>query len=321
VRRELNATVPAVTTTKFELRGEQGQDGSFERQQSAFRRWVTADGSSGLPAEPGRYHLYVCYACPWASRTVIARRLKGLEDVISMSPVDPIRDSRGWAFTGGEYTDPLAGLEFLAEAYERTDPAFEGRVSVPVLWDRETATIVNNESGDILRMLGSAWDAWAERDLDLYPAALREEIDALNELIYATVNNGVYMAGFATTQASYSRAFSALFDTLEHLEERLGGSRYLTGDEPTEADWRLFVTLVRFDAVYHGHFKCNRRRIVDFPNLWGYTRDLYQRPLVAQTVRLDEIKRHYYGTHPMINPSGIVPDGPEIDFTEPHGRG
>ncbi len=304
----------------FGLGREAGDDGSFKRQQSAFRQWVTADGSSGFAAEAGRYHLYISLACPWATRTLIVRRLKGLEDVISLSLVDPIRDERGWAFTVGEFADPLNGFEFLSEAYHATDPAFEGRVSVPVLWDRQTGRVVNNESGDIVRMLNSAWAGVADSGVDLYPQPLRAEIDALNERIYETVNNGVYMAGFASTQESYRRAYLALFDTLDALEERLGGSRYLLGDEPTEADWRLFPTLVRFDPVYHGHFKCNRQKLSELPNLWSYTRDLYQLPGIASTVDLDQIKRHYYGTHPMINPSGIVPEGPRIDLSEPHGR-
>ncbi len=310
----------SAATKPFSLGREAGDDGSFKRQQSAFRQWVTADGSSGFPAEAGRYHLYISLACPWATRTLIVRRLKGLEEVISLSLVDPIRDQRGWAFTGGEFTDPVNGFQFLAEAYEATEPGFEARVSVPVLWDRQGGRIVNNESGDIVRMLNSAWAEVADSGVDLYPEPLRAEIDVLNEQIYETVNNGVYMAGFASSQESYRRAYLALFDTLDVLEERLEGSRYLLGDEPTEADWRLFPTLVRFDPVYHGHFKCNRQKLSEFPNLWGYTRDLYQLPGIASTVDLDQIKRHYYGTHPMINPSGIVPEGPRIDFDEPHDR-
>jgi putative glutathione S-transferase len=308
-------------TKPFSLGREAGDDGRFQRQTSAFRRWVTADGSSGFPAEAGRYHLYVCLACPWASRSLIVRRLKGLEDVIGVSYVDPIRDERGWAFTGGPFVDDLNGFAFLAEAYARTDPSFAGRVSVPVLWDRESGQIVNNESGEVVRMLESAFDGvGGDPSVDLYPAGLREEIDALNEWIYHTVNDGVYRAGFSTSQDAYAEAYHELFATLDVLEERLDGRRYLLGDEPTEADWRLFVTLVRFDPVYYSHFKCNRRRILDYTNLWGYTRDLFQRPGIAELVDLDQIKRHYYGTHPMINPSGIVPLGPEIDLWAPHGR-
>jgi putative glutathione S-transferase len=252
---------------------------------------------------------------------VIGRRLKSLEDVIGLSAVDPTRDERGWAFTGGEYTDPLNGFSFLSEAYELTEPGYDGRVNVPVLWDMQTSRIVNNESGDVLRMLNSAWDeAGGDGSVDLYPEALRPEIDRLNERIYATVNDGVYRAGFARTQDAYREAYEDVFATLDLLEARLATSRYLVGDSPTEADWRLFPTLVRFDAVYYSHFKCNRRRIVDHPNLWAYTRDLYGLPRIAGTVRLDEIKRHYYGTHPMLTPSRIIPEGPEIDFRAAHGR-
>lgn len=304
----------------FSLGREAAGDGSFERQESAFRQWVTADGSSGFPAEAGRYHLYVSWACPWAHRTVIVRMLKGLEHTISLSAVDPYRAERGWAFSGGEYTDPINGFRFLSEAYETTRPGFEERVSVPVLWDRETGRIVNNESGEIVRMLGTEFEASASTDVGLYPEPLRAEIDELETLIYETVNNGVYKAGFATDQDVHARAVRALFATLDRLEERLSTRRYLTGSSLTEADWRLFTTLVRFDSVYYLHFKCNIRRIVDYPNLGGYLRDLLQHPGIADTVRMDEIKRHYYTTHPMINPSGLVPVGPELDFQEPHGR-
>ncbi len=303
------------------LAREATTDGRFVGQESRFRRWVTADGSSGFRAEPGRYHLYVSYACPWATRTIIGRRLKGLEDVIGMSAVDPIRDERGWAFTGGEYTDAVNGFEFLSEAYARTEPAYDGRVSVPVLWDIQSGQIVNNESADVLRMLNSAWDeVGGDPSVDLYPEALRPEIDRLNELVYATVNNGVYRAGFATTQEAYREAYEDVFATLEVLEGRLATSRYLVGDRPTEADWRLYTTLVRFDAVYYSHFKCNRRRILDHPNLWAYARDLHALPGIGETLRLGEIKRHYYGTHPKLNPTRIIPEGPEIDFDAPHGR-
>jgi putative glutathione S-transferase len=307
-------------STTFTLGREQGDDGAFERQASAFRDRVTADGSSGFPGVAGRYHLYVSWACPWAHRTIIGRRLKGLEAAIGLSVVDPIRDERGWAFTGGEYVDHANGFAFLSEAYERTDPTYEGRWSTPVLWDRERERIVSNESGDILRMLDSGWGELADDRVRLYPEGLREEIDALNEAIYERLNNGVYLAGFATRQRAYAGAARDVFATLDDLEARLATRRYLTGPVPTEADWRVFPTLVRFDAVYHGHFKCNLRRIVDYPHLWGYTRDLYATPGIAETVRVEETKRHYYGTHPMVNPTGIVPIGPDLDFTAPHGR-
>jgi putative glutathione S-transferase len=283
---------------------------------------VTADGSSGYRAEPGRYHLYVCLACPWSHRTVIVRMLKGLEDVVGMSEIHPFRDERGWAFPGGRFSDDVNGFSFLSEAYEATAPGYDGRVSVPVLWDRETGRIVSNESADIVRMLNAEFDEWGEASVDLYPQELRAEIDELDDYIYDNVNNAVYRAGFAGSQASYERAYRSVFDALPKLEARLASRRYLTGDRITEADWRLFVTLVRFDAVYHTHFRCNGSRIMDHPNLWGYTRDLYQQPGVAETVRMDEIKVHYYTTHDSLNPSRIIPAGPEgLDFTAPHGRG
>lgn len=297
--------------------------GRFVRQASRFREWVTADGSSRFPAEPGRYHLYVSRACPWAHRTIIVRMLKGLEDVVSLSVVDPVRDDRGWRFTEGpgHGPDPVNGFAYLAEAYLRSDAGFDGRVTVPVLWDRETGTIVNNESSEIIRMLNSAFDEWGDASVDLYPEALREEIDRVNAHVYDHVNNGVYRAGFATTQDAYEEAATLLFAALDGLEERLGGLRYLVGDVITEADWRLFTTLIRFDPVYVGHFKCNLRRITDHPNLSGYLRELYQVPGVAGTVDLDHIKRHYYVTHRTINPTGIVPIGPALDLDRPHGRG
>jgi putative glutathione S-transferase len=304
----------------FDLGRELGDDGRFVRQESAFRRWITADGSSGFPAASGRYHLYGCLACPWSQRSIIVRRLKGLEGAISVSYVNPHRDALGWAFTGGEFVDHVNGFAYLSEAYLATDPGFADRVTVPVLWDRETGQIVSNESGEVMRMLGSAFDAFAEREADLYPTALRPEIDALNELIYENLNNGVYKAGFSVSQAAYEDAFENVFAVLDRLEDRLGSRRYLVGDAPTEADWRLFPTLVRFDTVYYLHFKCNRRRLVDYPNLWAYARDLYQQPLVAETVAMDQIKRHYYTTHDMINPSRIIPAGPELDWLAPHGR-
>jgi putative glutathione S-transferase len=293
------------------------------RQVSRFRDSVTADGSSGFAAAPGRYHLYVSLACPWAHRTIIVRRLKGLEDVISMSVVDPVRDERGWAFREGRRhgPDPVNGFSYLSEAYLASDPAFAGRVTVPVLWDRETRRIVNNESAEILRMLNSAFDEWGDASVDLYPAELRAEIDAVNDGVYRAVNDGVYKAGFATTQSAYEDAFDNLFAELEALDRRLRGQRFLVGDRITEADWRLFTTLIRFDAVYVGHFKCNLRRIVDHPALWPYLRELYQVPGVAETVDFDHIKRHYYLTHDSINPTGIVPKGPALDLSLPHGRG
>jgi putative glutathione S-transferase len=291
--------------------------GAFVRSRSRFRGRVTADGSSGLPAEAGRYHLYVSLACPWAHRTLIVRKVKRLEGAISISVVDPIRDERGWRFAG---RDALEGFAYLSEAYRATDPDYEGRVTVPVLWDKERRLIVNNESADIVRMLGSEFDAFGDPALRLYPEALREEIDAVNDLVYENVNDAVYRAGFAATQEAYEHAVDRLFETLDGLEERLSRQRYLAGDEITEADWRLFTTLVRFDSVYHGHFKCNVRRIVDYPALWAYTRELYQVPGVAETVDLDQIKRHYYGTHASLNPTGIIPRGPDLDFSAPHGR-
>ena len=305
----------------FQLGHELSADGCFVRQESAFRRRVTADGSSGFPAAAGRYHLYACLCCPWSQRAVIGRLLKGLESAISLSYVDPYRDARGWAFTGGQFVDHVSGFEFLGEAYAATDPSFDERYSLPVLWDTETRQIVSNESGEILRMLNEAFAAFAENDVDLYPVALRPEIDALNELIYENVNNGVYEAGFSRNQAVYEAACNGVFAVLDQLEERLARTRYLVGDTPTEADWRLFPTLVRFDTVYYVHFKVNRRRIVDYPNLWGYARDLYQLPRIAETVDMDQIKRHYFTTHDMINPSRLIPVGPEIDFLAPHGRG
>lgn len=309
-----------MTRSTAEFPNETTTQGAFQRQASRFRDWVTADGSSDFPAAAGRYHLYVSLACPWAHRTLIARARKGLEAAIGVTVVDPIRDERGWAF--GAEPDPLNGWSFLSEAYQASDPEFDGRVTVPVLWDRERGVIVNNESADILRMLNSAFDAWAEHpERDLYPQPLRDEIDAVNARVYDTVNNGVYKAGFASTQQAYEEAVRPLFETLDWLEQRLSTRRYLLGDAITEADWRLFTTLIRFDAVYHGHFKCNLRRIVDYPHLWGYLRDLYQQPGVAATVDFDQIKRHYYVTHARINPTQVVPLGPVLDLDAPHGRG
>ncbi len=302
---------------------EQSEDGQFARQEDAFRGWVRADGSGPFPAASGRYHLYVSLACPWAHRTVIARHLKGLEAAIGLTVVDPIRDERGWAFRDGPgySTDPVNGFAFLSEAYRATDPAFQERASVPVLWDKATSKIVSNSDDDLLRMLGHEFDAFATHpELDLYPAAHRAEIDALNGRIYEPVNNGVYRAGFATTQAAYEAAVHPLFETLDFLEGRLATRRYLFGLQPLETDWRLFVTLVRFDAAYFGLFKCNLRRIADYPHLSGYLRDLYQVPGVAETVDFDQIKRGYYFSHDDINPTRIVPAGPIQDLTAPHGR-
>ena len=304
-------------------RGERAEGGRFTRQDSKFRDWVTADGSSGFAAEAGRYHLYVSWACPWAHRTIILRELKGLQDAIGMSVVDPIRDEAGWAFRDvpGATSDPLHGWDLLSEAYAATDPDFDGRITVPVLWDTETGRIVNNESADILVMLNEAFDAFAEHpERDYYPADLRPVIDPLNKRVYENVNNGVYRSGFASSQEAYEEAVVPLFHTLDELDERLEDRRYLFGDEQTLADWRLFTTLLRFDAVYYSHFKCNLRRIVDYPNLSGYLRELYQYPGIAATVDMDHIKRHYYRTHPHVNPMLIVPVGPALDFTAPHGR-
>ena len=297
--------------------------GRFIRLPSVFRDWVTGDGSTQYPAEPGRYHLYVSHACPWAQRAVIYRVLKKLEGVVSLSVVDPIRDTRGWRFSDAEGCGPdtVNGYSFLAEAYLATDPDYCSRITVPVLWDKRTSRIVNNESSEIIRMLNSAFDEWGEASIDFSPDALVDQIDELNAVVYTNVNNGVYKTGFARTQEAYEAALYPLFETLEMLEQRLATNRYLIGDTITEADWRLFPTLVRFDAVYVGHFRCNLKRLVDFPNLWGYTREIYQMPNVAPTVSMDQIKRHYYLTHDSLNPSRIVPAGPEIDFDEPHGRG
>jgi putative glutathione S-transferase len=294
--------------------------GRFERPQTAFHGRI---GSDRHPAEPGRYHLYVSLACPWAHRTLILRRLKGLEDVISVSAVHPYMGNQGWSFERypGADGDELYGLEYLHQLYTKADPHYSGRVTVPVLWDKQAQTVVNNESAEIIRMLNSGFDRWGKAELDFYPEPLRPEIDAINDFVYDRVNNGVYKAGFATRQKAYEDAVTALFDALDELEARLGRQRYLVGEQLTEADWRLFTTLVRFDPVYVGHFKCNLRRIADYPNLWGYTRELYQVPGVAETVNLDHIKRHYYTSHPTINPTRIIPAGPVLDFATAHGRG
>ncbi len=306
--------------------------GRFERSASQFRNWITPDGApgpsghGGFKAEAGRYHLYVSLACPWAHRTLIYRKLKQLEDVISVSVVDYLMLENGWEFRTrdndphGTTGDDLFGSDYLYQVYLKADPTYSGRVTVPVLWDKQQNTIVSNESAEIIRMLNSAFDGLTGSTLDLYPKTLRGEIDEINTLVYDTVNNGVYKAGFATTQDAYEEAVTRLFESLGSLEERLGRSRYLLGDQPTEADWRLFTTLVRFDAVYVGHFKCNIRRIADYPNLSGYLRDLYQQPGVAGTCNLVHIKNHYYGSHKTINPTGVVPVGPVLDLDAPHGR-
>ena len=304
-------------------KGERGDVGRFARQTSSFRDWVTADGSSEYPAEASRYHLYVSLACPWAHRAVILRELKGMQDAIGMSIVDPIRDERGWRFTGepGTTLDEVNGWLFLSEGYHATDPGFDARVTVPVLWDEVSGRIVNNESADIIVMLNSAFDEFSSQpELDLYPESLRDEIDAINETIYENVNDGVYRSGFASTQEAYEEAVFPLFQTLDELDERLATRRWLVGEQQTLADWRLFTTLLRFDPVYVCHFKCNLRRIVDYPNLWGYLRDLYATPGVAETADLDQVKRHYHMTHGAINPSQIVPAGPVLDLRAPHGR-
>ncbi len=307
-------------TVKAQFPHEQSDDGSFQRQDDAFRDWVKADGTSAYLPEAGRYHLYVSLACPWAHRTIIARELKGLEEAIGMTVVDPIRDERGWRFMPSE-PDLLNGWAFLSEAYFATDPGYRARVTVPILWDKQLRRIVSNSDDDILRMFENEFDAFATNpQLDLYPRELRAEIDELNDLLYETFNNGVYRAGFATAQASYERAARRVFETLDAMEARLKNRRYLLWARPLESDWRFFVTLVRFDPVYYGHFKCNLRRIVDYPNLSGYLRDLYQIDGIAQTVNFDHIKRHYYFTHDDINPTRIVPIGPLMDLTAPHGR-
>jgi len=300
-------------------------DATFVRAQARFRNWITPDGAAGpsgegsFTAEAGRYHLYVSYACPWAHRTLIFRALKGLSDIIGVTVVDPLMMENGWELPEGE--GPVSGARYVYDIYTTADPAYTGRATVPVLWDKKEQTIVSNESSEIIRMFNSAFDGIGAIAGDFYPADLRAEIDAVNDLVYANVNNGVYKCDFAKTQKAYEEAFGDLFAALDELEARLGRSRYLVGNRITEADWRLFTTLVRFDAVYFGHFKCNLRRIADYPNLAGYLRDLYQTPGVADTVNMGHIKRHYYASHRSINPSGIVPLGPDLDFTEPHGRG
>lgn len=304
------------------------KDGRFQRENAQRRNWVTADGQpgpsgeGGFRAEAGRYHLYVSLACPWAHRTLIYRQLKGLAGLIDVSVVSWLMRENGWTFDRslGSTGDALDGLQFLHQRYTRDDPHYTGRVTVPVLWDKQRKRIVSNESAEIIRMFNSAFDGLTGNDLDLYPTPLQGEIDALNERIYPAVNNGVYRAGFATSQEAYEEAFVTLFEELDCLEKRLGERRYLTGEYLSEADIRLFTTLIRFDAVYHGHFKCNLRRLADYPNLSGWLRELYQLPGVAGTVNFQHIKNHYYGSHRTINPTGIVPLGPQQNFSGPHGR-
>ncbi len=312
------AHVFAMSTPKARFAKEQADDGEFARQEDAFRDFV----SMPHPVAPGRYHLYVSLACPWAHRTLIVRNLENLRDVVGATVADPVRDERGWAFRDGpgHGRDPIEGFRFLSEAYLASDPGFRGRWTVPVLWDKVARRIVNNSEDDICRMFASVFTGRPDGVSGLFPAALAEEQAALSARVYETVNNGVYRAGFATTQTAHEAAVRALFATLDDLENRLATRRFLFGARPVETDWRLFCTLVRFDAVYHGHFKCNLRRVVDYPNLHGYLRDLHQRPGVAETVNLDHIKRHYYVTHADINPTGIVPLGPLLDFAAPHGR-
>jgi glutathionyl-hydroquinone reductase len=297
---------------------ENDDDGCFRRQDDSFRGWINADPASPCSASAGRFHLYVSLACPWAHRTIIIRKLKRLESAISMTIVDPVRDERGWRFTFEP--DRVNGFEFLAQAYTATDPSYSKRVTVPVLWDTRHHRIVSNSDDDIMRMFETQFEAFAGDHTDFYPERLRGEIDRLNDWLFETVNDGVYRAGFATTQTAYEKAAYALFESLDELERRLATRRYLFGPAPVESDWRLFVTLLRFDAVYHGHFKCNVRKISEYPNLFGYLRDLYQVDGVAETVDFDHIKRHYYYTHDDINPTRIVPIGPAQDLSAPHGR-
>ena len=303
-------------------------NGQFVRKAPQFRNWITNDGApgptgtGGFKAESGRYHLYVSNACPWAHRTLIFRVLKGLEDMVSLSVVNWLMGADGWTFEEGPgvVPDTVNDAKFMHQIYTAAQHDYSGRVTVPVLWDKKTGTIVSNESSEIIRMFNTAFDDVGASQGDYYPHAKRSQIDALNERIYQTVNNGVYRAGFATTQPAYEAAITPLFETLDWLEDLLSSQRYLTGDDVTEADWRLFTTLVRFDAVYVGHFKCNLRNISDYPNLWAYLRDLYQHPGVAETVHMDHIKNHYYASHETINPTRIVPVGPAIDFMAPHHR-
>jgi glutathionyl-hydroquinone reductase len=312
-----------MSTPGAQFPAETGARGEWVRQRYTIRERITAHGSSGFPARSGRYHLYVSLACPWAHRSIIVRRLLGLEEVVTMSVVDPIRDERGWAFREGpgHGPDPVNGFRFLSEAYHRTDPDFTGRYTVPCLWDRETGRLVSNNYPDITIDLETQFAAFHRPGApDLYPEPLRGRIEAVNEEVYRDVNDGVYRAGFATTQEAYGEAVHALFAALDRLEQRLSDRRYLLGARLTEADIRLFTTLVRFDVVYHYHFKCNLRRLIDYPNLWAYARDLFQQPGFGDTTDFDHIRRHYYMTHDRLNPTRIVPEGPILDWGAPHGR-
>jgi putative glutathione S-transferase len=296
--------------------------GRFVRRESQFREWVTADGSSGFKAEPGRYHLYVSLACPWAHRTLLFRKLKKLEGMISLSIVDPLMEENGWEFSDYESSieDSVNGSDYLHQIYTTAKPDYTGRVTVPVLWDKEKKTIVNNESSEIILMLNSEFDEFGNSTQDFYPPELRDEIDKINEVVYHNINNGVYKCGFATTQQAYEEAFNNLFSTLDQIENILSKKRYIVGDKLTLADWRLFTTLLRFDSVYYTHFKCNLRRIEEYPNLSNYLRELYQYPGVEETVNFKHIKEHYFKSHKTINPTGIVPSGPELDLSTPHNR-
>ncbi|WP_281973510.1 glutathione S-transferase family protein [Ruegeria faecimaris] len=303
--------------------------GAFKRSAAQFRNWLTADGSAGpsgtggFKAEPDRYHLYVSHACPWAHRTLIFRELKELSDLIPVSVVHPDMLTKGWTFATDEHGaagDVLYGMDYAHQIYTKADPTYSGRVTVPILWDKEQETIVSNESSEIIRMFNSAFDGITGNTDDYWPEAMRDEIEQVNARVYSDINNGVYKSGFATSQAAYDAAVGPLFDTLDWLEDRLSTSRYLMGDRITEADWRLFTTLIRFDPVYHLHFKCNRRRLIDYPNLWAYTRELYQWPGVARTVNLNHIVRHYHYSHESINPHRIIPTNPILNYLEPHGR-
>ena len=318
-------------TMKGQFPAEQTESGEFHRQPDVFREWISSDGSTPYAAAADRYHLYVSLACPWASRTIIFRKLKGLEEAVGMTIVDPIRDDKGWAFRDPsgkilpgapfESTDPVNGFQFLSEAYSATDPDYDERVTVPVLWDKKTHRIVNNCEDDICRMFNNVFNDFARnRDLDFFPKEIEADHAKLSSFLYDNVNNGVYRAGFATRQRPYEIACRRVFEALDQLEERLSKNRYLFGNRIVEADWRLFCTLVRFDVVYYGHFKCNLFRIIDYPNLQGYLMDLFQQPGIADTVNFDHIKRHYYMTHTQINPTRIVPIGPVLDLTKPHGR-
>ena len=316
---------------KAQFPAEQTESGEFHRQEDVFREWISTDGSTPYATAADRYYLYVSLACPWASRTIIFRKLKGLEDAIGMTIVDPIRDDKGWAFRDPsgkippgapfESTDPVNGFQFLSEAYSATDPDYDERVTVPVLWDKKTHRIVNNCEDDICRMFNNAFNDFARsRDLDFFPKEIETDHAKLSSFLHDNVNNGVYRAGFATRQRPYEIACRRVFEALDQLEERLSKNRYLFGNRIVEADWRLFCTLVRFDVVYYSHFKCNLRRIIDYPNLQGYLMDSFQQPGIADTVNFDHIKRHYYMTHTQINPTRIVPIGPVLDLTKPHGR-